>query len=165
MRINNYFKDKNLLNKQVEFYVKKKQLNKISKNSELVQAYLAKAKHNLEFFTLNKTQIKFNDWLVVVLYYALYHSALALVANKDFTSKNHTATLLFLIKEYNIDIKEAELINELSINKDDAEFYTNLKTDRHNASYATEILFSNKKIEEYHFKVVEFIQKAEDLLK
>ncbi|MCF7799087.1 DNA-binding protein [Candidatus Woesearchaeota archaeon] len=119
----------------------------------------------MEFFTLNKDKIKFNDWLIVTLYYSLYHCALALVTNKSFISKNHTATLLFLIKEYNIDIKDAELINELSINKDDAKFYTNLKIDRHNASYATEILFSKDKIEDYRFKVVEFMQKTEELVK
>lgn len=165
MKVSDYFKNKALLNKKVDFFIKKEQLIEIEKNNELVQSYLDKAKHNLDFFMLNKNQTKYNDWLVVMLYYALYHCALALVAKKRFTSKNHTATLLFLIKEYSIDIEDAKLIDELSISKDDAELYTSLKTDRHDASYATKILFSDEKIEDYRFKVVDFMQKAKDLLK
>lgn len=165
MKVHDFFKDKDLLNKRINFYLKRNQLSSINKNLELVEAYLAKAKHNLEFFTINKDRIKFNDWLVVTLYYVLYHCALALVAKKNFVSRNHTATLLFLIKEYSINLEEAELINDLSISKDDAELYTNLKFDRHHASYATKILFSEDKIEEYRFKVVEFLQKTEEIIK
>ncbi|PLW80044.1 DNA-binding protein [Candidatus Woesearchaeota archaeon] len=165
MNINDYFNDGNLLDKQIEFYIKKNQLIKISENPELIRSYLDKAKHNLDFFTLNKNQGDYNDWLIVILYYVLYICALALLAKKNFMSKNHTATLLFLIKEYSIDIDEAKLINELSVSKDDAELYTNLKFDRHNASYSTKILFSDEKIEEYRFKVVEFMQKTIDLVK
>jgi len=130
----------------------------------LVESYLSKAKHNLNFFTLNQNQSQYNDWLVVMLYYALYHCALALLAKKKYMSKNHAATLLFLIKEYSLDLEDAKLISELSISKDDAELYTNLKTDRHNASYATKMLFSDEKIENYRFKVVEFMQKTRELL-
>jgi uncharacterized protein (UPF0332 family) len=130
-----------------------------------VGAYLAKAKHNMEFFTINKNNAKFGDWLVVTLYYALYHSALALLAHKQHVSKNHTATLLFLIKEYSINQEEAQLISELSISKDDAELYTDLKTDRHQASYNTKALFTENKIEQYRSAVVDFIQKAQEIIK
>ncbi|MBU0757433.1 MAG: DNA-binding protein [Nanoarchaeota archaeon] len=164
MKISDYFLNKELLDNQIEFYKQKKQLRKIEKNNELVQAYLAKAKHNMEFFTLNEDKTKFNDWLIVTLYYALYHSALALVTKKSYTSKNHTATLLFLIKYYSIRQEEAELINELSISKEDAELYTDLKTDRHNASYETRILFTKEKIQEYRTAVINFIQKTEEII-
>jgi len=164
MKLSEYFKDKKLLNNRIKFYISKNQLVKIDENKELVLSYLEKAKHNLEFFDLNKAREKFNDWLIVTLYYSLYHCALALVAKKNFSSKNHTATLLFLIKKYSIKQEEAELIQELSISKDDAELYTNLKRDRHNASYSTETLFTKEKIEEYRFKVIDFMQKTEEII-
>lgn len=50
MKISDYFTKKDLLDNQIDFFVKKKQLQQISTNPELVQAYLAKAKHNLEFY-------------------------------------------------------------------------------------------------------------------
>ena len=119
----------------------------------------------MAFFNKNSNDHEFNDWLIVTLYYALYHSALALVTAKNYSSKNHKATLLFLIKHYPITEKEAELINDLSIKKEDAELYTALKKDRHSASYATKTLFTNEKINEYKTKIIEFMQKTEDIIK
>ena len=118
----------------------------------------------MEFYKLNKEHHKFNDWLIVTLYYSLYHSALALITNRNYSSKNHYATILILIKEYSITKDEAKLLNELSINKEDAELYTNLKDDRHDASYATNIRFSQETIEDYENKVLDFINKTEELI-
>ncbi|MBU4308520.1 MAG: DNA-binding protein [Nanoarchaeota archaeon] len=165
MNIELIFSNKQSLEKGIKFYLNKKIIKKIPKNKELVNAHIEKAKHNLEFFNLNKEKSKFNDWLIVALYYSLYHTSLALITNKNYSSKNHNATILLLIKEYSITKDEANLINELCINKEDAELYTNLRTDRRDASYATNIKFSKEKIDEYKNKVLDFINKAELILK
>jgi uncharacterized protein (UPF0332 family) len=89
---------------------------------------------------------------------------LTLITNKNYSSKNHYATILILIKEYSITKDEAKLLNELSINKEDAELYTNLKDDRHDASYATDIKFSPEIIADYENKALGFINKAEELI-
>jgi len=162
MNIEKLFSDNNYLEKELKFF--NKHIKIIQKNKELVQSYLKKARHNLEFYKLNKQHYEFNDWLIVILYYALYHSALALITNKKYSSKNHYATILILIKEYAITIDEAELLDELSINKEDAELYTNLKSNRHDASYATNIKFNNILIKEYEDKVLDFINKVEELI-
>jgi uncharacterized protein (UPF0332 family) len=156
------FSDRKYLEKEI---INKKQIRIIKENKELVLAHIKKARHNLEFYRLNKQNNKFNDWLIVTLYYALYHSALALITKKNYTSKNHYATILILIKEYGITKDEAELINELSISKEDAELYTNLKEDRHSASYATNTKFTREKINYYEEKVLEFMNKAEELVR
>ncbi len=164
MDIDRLFSDKNYLEKELNFFISKKHIKIIKENKELVQSHIKKARHNIEFYKLNKPYNKFNDWLVVTLYYALYHSALALITNKNFSSKNHYATILILIKEYSITLDEAKLLNELSINKEDAELYTNLKDDRHDASYATNIKFSQETISDYENKVLDFINKTEELI-
>jgi uncharacterized protein (UPF0332 family) len=164
MNINKLFEDENYLGKELMFFMNKKHIKIIKQNKELVKAYIKKARHNLEFYNLNKKNTKFNDWLIVILYYSLYHLALALITNKNYSSKNHYATMLILIKEYSITKQEVELLNELSINKDDAELYTNLKDDRHNASYETYLKFNNQKIEEYETKVFEFMNKTEEMI-
>ena len=164
MNIDKLFLDKQYVEKELDFFITKKHIKKIQENKELVNSHLKKARHNLEFYKLNKEHYKFNDWLIVTLYYALYHSALALITNKNFSSKNHYATILILIKEYSITKDEAKLLNELSINKEDAELYTNLKDDRHDASYVTNIKFSQETIEDYENKVLDFINKTEELI-
>ena len=164
MNIDKLFNDKEYLNKEIEFFISKKQLRKIESNKELVQSHLKKARHNLEFFKLNKSNIDFNDWLIVTLYYSLYHMALALIINKNYTSKNHYATILILIKEYSITKEEIDLINELSINKKDAQLYTDLKEDRHKASYTTNSIFSEEIINNYESRILDFINKTEDII-
>jgi len=164
MNIDKLFSDKDYLEKEINFFITKKQIRPIKNNQELVKSHLNKSRHNLEFYKLNKEQTKFNDWLIVALYYSLYHSALALITNRNYSSKNHYATILILIKEYSITREEVRLLDELSINKEDAELYTNLKDDRHDASYATNIKFSQETINTYETKVLDFVNKAEELL-
>ena len=164
MDIDRLFSNKSYLEKEISFFMNKKQIKAIAENKELVQAHIKKARHNLEFYKLNKKHHKFNDWLIVTLYYSLYHCALALITNRNYSSKNHYATILLLIKEYSITKNEARLLNELSINKDDAELYTSLKGDRHDASYATNIKFSQEIINNYENQVLDFMNKTEELI-
>ena len=165
MNIDRLFESEGYLDKELNFFMNKKHIKIIKENKELVISHLKKARHNLEFYKLNKENNKFNDWLIVTLYYSLYHSALALITNKNYSSKNHYATILIVIKEYGITKQEAKLLDELSINKEDAELYTQLKDDRHDASYQTDIRFNDKKIREYEDNVLDFINKTEELIK
>ena len=164
MNINKLFEDKKYLEEELNFFITKKHIRRITKNAELVQSHIKKSRHNLEFYKLNKEYNKFNDWLIVALYYSLYHCALALITKKQYASKNHYATILILIKEYAITKEEAVLLNELSINKEDAELYTNLKDDRHDASYTTDIKFNQTTVQDYETKVLDFINKAEEII-
>jgi len=164
MNIKRLFLDKNYLDSEIKFFIGNKQIKKIETNQELVQSHIQKAKHNLSFFRLNKKYEEYKDWQIVSLYYSLYHASLALITNKNYSSKNHYATIILLIKEYSISEGEAELINELSIGKSEAELYTNLKQDRHDASYSTDIKFTRELIEDYQREVIKFINKAEEII-
>jgi len=159
------FSDEVFLEKELNFFLLKNQIKQIKRNDDLVQSHLQKAKHNFAFYKLNKTQTIFNDWLIVIMYYSLYHCALALIINKGYISKNHYATILVLIKEYDLSKEEVELIDELSITKEDAKLYTTLKEDRHNASYMTNSKFTSDKIEFYEEKIIDFINKTEVIIK
>ena len=164
MNIDKLFSSNEFLEKEINFFIIKKQIKKIQTNNELVSSHLKKARHNLEFYKLNKQHNKFNDWLIVTLYYSLYHAALALIAHKNYFSKNHYATILLLIREYSLSQEEIKLMNNLSLNKEDAELYTKLKKDRHNASYTTEIKFTKDLINTYQKKVIDFINKTKEIL-
>ena len=165
MNIKELFESPEKLDAQILYFLKKKQIEKISANNSLIKAHLDKVNHNMEFFSKNKEDSKYLDWLIVILYYALYHCALALTVNKKYLSKNHSATICLLIKEYSISQSDAELLEELSISKEDAKLYTDLKSDRHNASYSTNMDFDYEKVLSYREKVIEFIAKTYELLK
>ena len=96
--IKEYFEDKIKLDMKLKFHIAKKNLIRIENAKKIVSAHLDKSNHNLNF--VDSTKNEFNDWKVIGLYYALYHSSLALLANKGYISKNHTATLIFLIKRH-----------------------------------------------------------------
>ncbi len=67
MNIDKLFEDQEFLNKELNFFMQKKHIVKIQENKELANSFLKKAKHNLDFYKLNKKQNKFNDWLIVIL--------------------------------------------------------------------------------------------------
>ena len=164
MNIDRLFTDENFLENEINFLIKKKQIRKIEPNNELVIAHIQKAEHNLRFFKLSNQYENYNDWLIVTLYYSLYHAALVLISHKNYFSKNHYATILLLIREYSLSQEEIKLMNNLSLNKEDAELYTKLKKDRHNASYTTEIKFTKDLINTYQKKVIDFINKTKEIL-
>jgi uncharacterized protein (UPF0332 family) len=164
MNIDIYYADEKLLNLEIEKYIKQNPLRKESFAKALIIAHLEKAKHNLRFVGKNQSEEEFNDWTIVGLYYAAYHAALALVANRGYVSKSHEATLLFIIKEYSVDKEEIELIDDMAMTKTDAEFYATLKEKRAQASYATNTLFRTEKVKEYHKRTIEFINKVEEIL-
>jgi len=159
-----YYDNKKLLNQEIEKYIAQNLLKKESFAKTLILAHLEKAKHNLRFVNKNQSEEEFNDWTIAGLYYAAYHAALALVANKGYISKNHEATLLFIIREYNINKREIELIEDMAITKTDAEFYATLKEKRTQANYATNTLFRTEKVKDYHKRTIEFINKIEEIL-
>ncbi|MEW5896916.1 MAG: DNA-binding protein, partial [Nanoarchaeota archaeon] len=73
MDINKLFSNKRLLESKYTFFLEKGMLVRIGDNAELVAAHLDKVKHNMLFFEKNINDSQFNDWLIVTLYYALYH--------------------------------------------------------------------------------------------
>ena len=91
--------NKQELTENIKFYLEKQTLSKIERNIFEIKGHLNKAQHNLEFIN-DLNEEKYPDWILVGCYYAIYQSALALLINKGFFSKNHDATLCVLIKEY-----------------------------------------------------------------
>lgn len=163
MKINEYFKNKEELENSYEFYIRKKQIIKYDNAKTLVNAHLKKADHNLKLF--NNLTDEFNDWKIISLYYALYHGCLALVSNKNFVSKNHTATIIFIIKYYSEFSKdELSLIEELQIKEEDAKLYTQLKKERHNANYSTSLSYDIQNINNLKTKTIQLLNKIKTIL-
>ena len=81
-----------------------------------------------------------NEWVVITGYYAMYTSALALLAKIGFRSKDHTATLLVLdeyfVKKEILDKKSFLLIKNALFQKQELEKLTDAKHKREIAQYS-----------------------------
>jgi len=162
----------------------------IKKGSDLSEAHVSKSDSNMEFAGFLLDNNKFIDvrnacilrisehpknptnkregffgWAVVGLYYSAYHAALSLVSKKGYSSKEHNATLCFIIKNFSeFSIEEINLIDELQIKREEIEFYSGLKEERNKASYSTSLIFNKDKVYELREKSILLINKIKSIL-
>jgi len=163
MKIEKLMNNSELLEKVYNSYIQKKLLQK--KSSDLVKAHISKSDNNLEFVNFLLENERFPDWQIVGLYYSVYHAVLALLSKKGFSSKDHNATLCFLIKNFSeFSKEEIELIDNLQIKREEIEFYSGLKEERQKASYSTSLLFDKEKVQELREETILLINKIKTIL-
>lgn len=166
MKVEEYFKNRDKLEKNINKYRNKGDIRQTAFGNQLSNAHIEKSNHNLEYVDFISKENKFNDWQVIGIYYATYHIALALLAKKGWVAKNHTATIQLIIKEYTqINKNEIEFIEDLHLEAEDVKIYTELKQERENANYSTNIEFKKEKVRELRRKAVTFINKAKKILR
>jgi len=155
-----------VLEKQIRV-LKDKGLIKIQPmDSEEIRGHIDKAKHNLRF-VYDNLKLEYYDWCITGCYYAIYHSALALLLKKGYSSKNHDATLCLLIKEYynrGVNPDDLELINQFFLDYQDLIFYVTSKKKREESSYSSKYLFDKEAVELLRQQTIAFINKAEYIL-
>ncbi len=159
-------------------YIKKRILRKSIDNSKL---HSKKSNHNLNFanwiLEKHKDEIPkyfgketFYDWVIDIYYYAIYHMALALMSKEGYESKNHSATLCFLInfhyhKQKVLDKEDVEFIaNYLSLDKKDLETLGMSKELREKASYDVHELFEQKLAKQIQEQAINFVNKIKGIL-
>ncbi len=156
---------------------KKKDILKISGDD--LSLYIKKTNHNLNLanwlFEKHKDEIPnvfgdecFYDWIINIYYYAIYHSALALLSKKGYNSKNHSATLCFLINRYYHDTKSLDK-NDIffiadSLDYDDFENFGFSKELREKASYDVNTVFEKDLALQMKEKTINFINKIKNMI-
>lgn len=164
-RIKRWMHDKNALENSYQLYLSKGIIKHVPKTESLVNAHMEKSDHNIEFSHFLISSQKYPDWAIVGFYYALYHASLALLANVGFSSKDHTATLCFLMRHYAVFSEEdLKLYDNLVLTKDEVESYTTLKDERQKASYSTEDTFDLDNVNILREKSIRFINKVKSTL-
>lgn len=155
--------DPGLLDRKIKEFTDNKILKKEEQSENEVKGHIQKAEHNLRF--VNDSS-KYPDWSITGCYYACYHAALSLIKTKGFSSKNHLATLLILIKEFYDKGLDKDDINTIStlLDYQDILFYVESKNKREDATYSTNLLFDKKEIEQLRIKAVLFVNKIKDML-
>lgn len=148
-------------------YIKNKKIKKETELNELIEGHIQKSEHNLKFVKSTLNLKEFNDWAIVSVYYAIYHASLSLCALKGYSTKDHSATLLILIKEFykkELNHEEIELLGDTTLEKEEVLYYVEAKNKRHNASYSTKINFENSQVEILRLKAIAFVSKVKDII-
>lgn len=148
-------------------YLKSKKVRKETEVQELIQGHIDKADHNLKFVKSALELKEFNDWAIVSAYYSIYHASLALCALRGYSTKDHLATLLILIKEFyqkELNKEEIEIVKNTTIEKEEVLYYIEAKTKRTKASYSTQKIFDKNEAEILRIKAVNFVNKAKEII-
>ncbi len=148
-------------------YLYSKKIKEEIEVKELIEGHIQKADHNLKFVKSTLELKEFNDWAIVSAYYAIYHASLALCALKGYATKDHSATLLILIKEFynkELENQDIELIANTTLEKEDVLYYVEAKSNRHTASYSTQVNFEKSQVELLRIKAIAFVSKAKDII-
>jgi len=172
-----WLKDKKECKTWLDEYIRKELLRKSADESRL---HLRKTDHNLNFanwiMEKHKDEIPetfgeetFYDWVIDIYYYVIYHAALALISREGYKSKNHSATLCFLIYHHYhlqkaLDKEDVELISS-SFNKEDIETIGMSKELREKACYDVHELFEQKLAKHIREQAINFVNKIKILLK
>ncbi|MFP4403337.1 MAG: HEPN domain-containing protein [Nanoarchaeota archaeon] len=164
--IDKYIKNPNFVDEKIKEYIEKKIIKKENENKREIKGHILKSEHNLRFVADN-IKLNYIDWAIIGCYYASYHSALALIMTKGYSSKNHLATLLLLIREFydkGLNSDDIEILGKL-LDYQDILFYVESKNKREDATYLTKTNYTKKEVEQIRIKSTLFISKAKDILK
>ena len=163
--LNLYLNNKEKLNNKIKELIRQETIKRQDLDEDEIRGHIMKSVHNLKFVTDN-IKLKYFDWAITGCYYASYHSALALILTKNYSSKNHLATLLILIKDFykkGLNKQEIEYLAKL-LDYQDILFYVESKDKREKATYTTRTTYDKKEVEEIKLKSSLFVSKIKNML-
>ncbi|MDP3027048.1 MAG: hypothetical protein Q8N63_05030 [Nanoarchaeota archaeon] len=169
--------------KKIDFYLRRGQIVKDKTIVVLARKYLEKAKNNLiTMRILSEIQIDkksrellkipndydSSEWIVICGYYAMYASALSLLAKIGYKSKNHAATLLILeeyfVKKNHLDKKDLLLIKNAFFQKEEIEKLSDARHKREIAQYSITKETTKDIAEKIKEEAYIFVNKCEEIL-
>ena len=173
-----WLESKTDLEKDFNEYSGKGLIRKIYSSERLSKIHLEKSLHNLDFanFTLsNQDKIakrlegeNYFDWVITISYYAMYHSALALLYKLGYKTGTHLATICVLCKECLGKTLEKNDIENLSrmleLSEEEIREIGNAKERREKASYSGSVSFEKYLAQMTIEDAQKFINRISDIL-
>lgn len=147
----------------------KKYLQK-ARNNLVTMSLLSDMNNNKKARDLLKIPLDYNsdEWVVIAGYYAMYASALALIAKIGFRSKNHTATLKILeeyfVKRNILDQKSFLLLKNAVFQKAEIEKLSEARHKREIAQYSVTKQTTKEIAETIKQDAYNFINKVETII-
>lgn len=155
-----------IVEERIRGFMEKNVLFKQNVDKEEINGHILKAENNLRFIATIAKE-KFFDWAIIGCYYTCYHAALALIQTEGYTSKNHSATLCVIIKEFykkELTKEDIEILSNF-LDYEDVLFYVETKNKREDATYSTKTLFDKKEVERLRIQATMFVNKVKDILR
>lgn len=147
----------------------KKYLQK-ARNNLVTMSLLSDINTNKKARDLLKIPVEYNsgEWVVITGYYAMYSSALALIAKIGFRSKNHTATIRlleeFFIKKRLISNEDLNLLKNAILQKTEIEKLSDARHKREIAQYSVTKQTTKEIAENIMRDAYQFINKIESII-
>jgi len=145
-------KPKEILIKTLKRSDKERGIRIINPNQELGNSHIKKADHNLVVMT-DLHKMGHDDWVAIAAYYAMYHSASALLSSIGLESKDHVATVSALeyffgkeiskeiLKIFNDMHERNEYVGNLEIEGRYIDKIWKAKRERENVQYGIELTY------------------------
>lgn len=144
-----------------------KHLNKALNNLEFANFILAEHEHSIQEKLPKKS---FYDWCITIYYYAIYHTALALVAKIGYDSKSHVATItaitLFYYHKGNVLKKEdiEFIVEKVRLGKQEIDLVVESKALRERACYGADESFELSQARRLQEQTADFVTRIRSLL-
>jgi uncharacterized protein (UPF0332 family) len=164
--------------------IKKGYISRDDSVKSLSQRYLQKARNNLITMSLlsdlNNNKIvkdllkipsdyNADEWVVVAGYYAMYSSALALIAKIGYKSKNHSATIKlleeFFIKKRLMSKEDINILKNAILKKEEIEKLSDARHKREIAQYSVTKQTTREIAEGIKRDAYNFINRVESIIK
>jgi len=141
-----------------------------ARNALMTLNFLSELNTNKKIKSLLKIPNNYNsyEWIVITSYYAMYTSALALLAKIGFRSKDHTATLLVLeeyfVKKKILDQESFSLIKNALFQKQELEKLSDARHKREIAQYSITKQTTKDIADKIKKDAYDFVNKVELIL-
>lgn len=172
-----------MITNNIQQLIRKGYISKDNSVKNLSQKYLQKARNNLVTMSLlsevnhNKkarellkipSDYNSDEWIVITGYYAMYSSALALIAKIGYKSKNHSATIIlleeFFTKRNLISKEDINLLRKTILQKEEIEKLSEAKHKREIAQYSVTKQTTKEIADMVKRESFNFINKVESIL-
>lgn len=168
----------------IEWFIEEKLLVKTPFIQKLASRFLDKANNNLItmsiLFDLHRSKEARNslnvpedydssEWVVVCGYYAMYMAASAALAQINYKSKNHTATILaletFFVKKQLLESKYLNMIEKAQLEKEHVEQLKLARDKREIAQYSVTKQTTRLLAEGIRTDAYKFVERMDKLIK
>jgi len=143
---------------------------KKARNNLITMSLLSEVNGNKKARELLKVPIEYNsdEWVVICGYYAMYASALALIAKLGYRSKNHSATIAVLeesfIRKKILTKEDVDVLKNAMLQKEEIEKLSDARHKREIAQYSVTKQTTKEIAENIKKDAYQFINKVESII-
>lgn len=160
-----WLNDKKAVEKSFNNYIKNQML-KEEDNGNLSYLHMKRARLDIELSGhIIEEKLEHVHWAIVTSYYGAYHSAMALLVSKKYTSKSHIATICALIHLfYESELTQEDIVKIHKFSENSIGSFDELKERREMANYNVAKDFEILIAKSVRDNALDFINRVDEIL-